>query len=54
MIVKIYLVILVIFLNFSFGSEADEILYKTLERFKGIDRHFTIEIIEQKNGKKKR
>ena len=53
MIVKIYLVILVFFLNFSFGSEADEILYKTLERFKGIDRHFTIEIIEQKNGKKK-
>ena len=53
MIVKIYLVILVIFLNFSFGLEADEILYKTLERFKGIDRHFTIEIIEQKNGKKK-
>ena len=47
---KIYF--LVIFVGTLYGIEADAILYKALDRFKGLDRHFTIEITEKKkNGK---
>ena len=51
MILNSKIVIFIIVINNVFCLEADEILYKTLQRFKGVDRCFTIEITEQKKNR---
>ena len=53
MVMRLKIYFLLFFVSYLYSIEADDILYRTLNRFKGIDRHFTIEITEKKkNGKK--
>ena len=54
MVKKFKILVLFIFISNIFSLEADDILYKTLERFKGVDRYFTIEISEQKKNRNKK
>ena len=41
-------------LNVLFANEAEEVLFKTLNRFNGIDRYCFIEIAEQKKNQNKK
>ena len=49
---NIFFSLLIINSSFVFSIEASNILYKTIERFKGIDRYLLVEINEKKNNGK--
>ena len=49
---NIFFSLFIINTSFVFSIEASNILYKTIERFKGIDRYLLVEINEKKNNGK--